>query len=42
MEINQDNLENSSGETQQYWLLAIRAARLAQQLSTEEPEGGQD
>ncbi len=40
MEINLDDLENSSGETQQYWLLAIRATRLAQQLVTEEPEGG--
>ncbi len=29
MEINLDNLENSLGESQQYWLLAIRVARLA-------------
>ena len=42
MEINLDDLESSSGETQQYWLLAIRAARLAQQLETEEAAGGQD
>ena len=40
MEINLDDLEHSSGETQQYWLLAIRAARLAQQLTTAEFEGG--
>ena len=27
MEINLEDLENTSGEKQQYWLLAIRAAR---------------
>ena len=27
MEINLEDLENTSGENQQYWLLAIRAAR---------------
>ncbi len=36
MEINLDNLEHSLGKTQQYWLLAIQAAHLAQQLTTEE------
>ena len=27
MDINLEDLENTSGEKQQYWLLAIRAAR---------------
>ena len=32
LDINLEDLEGSSGESQQYWLLAIRAARAAQQL----------
>ena len=32
MEINLEDLENTSGERQQYWLLAIRAAREASKL----------
>ena len=34
MEINLDDLETTSGEKQEYWLLAIRAARMATTLST--------
>ena len=33
MEINLDDLETTSGEKQEYWLLAIRAARMATTLS---------
>ena len=29
MEVNLDDLETTSGETQAYWLLAIKAARRA-------------
>ena len=32
MEINLDELETTSGEKQEYWLLAIRAARMATTL----------
>ena len=32
-EVNLEDLENSSGERQEYWLLAIRAAREARILS---------
>ena len=32
MEINLEDMENTSGERQQYWLLAIRAAREASTL----------
>jgi hypothetical protein len=31
-EVNIENLENSAGERQEYWLLAIRAARKACRL----------
>ena len=34
MEINIDDLENTSGKKQQYWLLAIRAARESSRLKT--------
>ena len=33
-EINLEDLENTSGEKQQYWLLAIHAARESSRLST--------
>ena len=39
LEINLEDLEVSSGELQQYWLLAIRAARVAHQLAEEETGG---
>lgn len=39
LEINLEDLEVSSGESQQYWLLAIRAARVAHQLAEEETGG---
>ena len=32
LEVNLDDLENTSGEQQEYWLLAIRAAREARRL----------
>ena len=32
MEINLEDMENTSGERQQYWILAIRAAREASKL----------
>ena len=32
MEINLEDLENTSGKKQQYWLLAIRAARESSRL----------
>ena len=32
MEINLEDLENTSGENQQYWLLAIRVARESSRL----------
>ena len=32
MEVNIDNTETTSGEMQEYWLLAIRAAREAFRL----------
>ena len=32
MEINLEVMENTSGERQQYWLLAIQAAREARKL----------
>ena len=32
MEINLEDLESTSGERQEYWLLAIRAARVAAEL----------
>ena len=34
MEINLEDLEKTSGEKQQYWLLAIRAARELSRLRT--------
>ena len=42
LEINLDDLEHSSGERQEYWLLAITAARKAGNLARElnEEEGG--
>ena len=43
MEINLEDLENTSGENQQYWLLTIRAARESIRLRahniTRPPEG---
>ena len=36
-EINLSDLETSSGEQQEYWLLAIRAARKAKELANKEP-----
>ena len=33
LDINLDDLESSTGERQQYWLLAIEAARIAAQLA---------
>ena len=43
MDINLEDLENTPGENQQYWLLAIRAARessrLRAQNRTRPPEG---
>ena len=36
LEINLDDLENTSGIKQRYWLLAIRAARKWQELQTQE------
>ena len=43
MESNLEDLENTSGEKQQYWLLAIRAARELRRLRaknrTRPPEG---
>ncbi len=35
LEINLDDLSTTSGETQTYWLLAIRAAREGRRLRTE-------
>ena len=32
LEINLDDLDSTSGETQEYWLLAIRAARASVRL----------
>ena len=34
MEINHEDLENTSGEKQQYWLLEIRAVRELRRLRT--------
>jgi hypothetical protein len=34
-EVNLDNLEDSLGERQEYWLIAIQAARKAGQLAQE-------
>ena len=39
LEINLEDLETTSGIKQHYWLLAIRAARMWQELQAEE-EGG--
>ncbi len=39
MEIDIGNLSRTSGELQEYWLLAIQAARKAKQLQTAEPAG---
>ena len=43
MEINLEDLENTSGKKKQYWLLAIRAARESSRLRaqniTRPPEG---
>ena len=39
LEINLDDLETTSGTKQHYWLLAIRAARIWQELQAEEEEG---
>ena len=43
MEINLEDLENTSGKNQQYWLLAIRVARELGRLRTHNgtrpPEG---
>ncbi len=36
LEINLDDLESTSGETQEYWLLAIQAAREARLLRQQE------
>jgi hypothetical protein len=33
MEVNLGDMENSSGESEEYWLLAIRAAREAATLT---------
>jgi len=38
MEINLDDLETTSGEKQEYWLLAIRAARMASTLTADNSE----
>ena len=35
MKINLEDMENTSGERQQYWLLAIRAAREARKLRSQ-------
>ncbi len=35
MEVNLEDLEDSSGERQEYWLIAIQAARKAGQLARE-------
>ena len=40
LEINLDDLEHTSGIKQQYWLLAIRAARKWQSIQNQE-EGGE-
>ena len=37
LEINLEDMETSSGETHQYWLLAIRAARKFKLLQTQQP-----
>ena len=39
MEVNLDDLNNSSGTSQEYWFLAIKAARMAKQLLTSPPAG---
>jgi hypothetical protein len=33
MEVNLGDMENTSGEQQEYWLLAIKAARVAATLA---------
>ena len=42
LEINLDELETSSGEDQTYWLLALKAARAAQELRDEQTQQHQD
>jgi hypothetical protein len=40
LEINLDELETSSGEEQTYWLLALRAARVAYQIRESRRQDG--
>jgi hypothetical protein len=40
LEINLDELETSSGEDQTYWLLALRAARVAFQIRESRRQNG--
>ena len=38
MEVNLEDLASTSGERQEYWLLAIRAARVASEHSRQEQQ----
>ena len=40
MEVNLGDMENSSGEAEEYWLLAIRAAREAAALTRQQTQQG--
>jgi hypothetical protein len=40
LEVNLGDMENSSGEQEEYWLLAIKAARVANQRSRRQSETG--
>ncbi len=35
MEINLGDIDNASGDSHEYWLLAVKAARVAKTLSQE-------
>ena len=42
LEVNLENLEVSSGERQEYWLVAIQAARRASAIAREDSEVGSE
>lgn len=42
LEINLNNMEGTAGKKEEYWLLAIRAARVAKQLRDEAAQQRQE